>query len=159
MAAYVLDQLQLLGRVATLLGVLVCAELHVVHEAPKVGVHLVGGIAGTLLIGILATDKAPAGVNGLLYGGGVDQLWRQAVGACAVMIVSFVLTLLIGLILQKTIGFRISEDEEMEGVDNTEHAETAYDLGTLGALGRGIGFGSGRKEATPASNHEKEVSA
>jgi ammonium transporter, Amt family len=124
-----------------------------------VGVHLVGGLWGTLAIGFLATEAAPAGVNGLFYGGGVDQLWRQAVGAFAVLIVSFVLTLLIGLILQKTIGFRISEDEEMEGVDNTEHAETAYDLGTLGAIGRGIGFGSGRKEATPASNNEKEVSA
>ena len=102
-----------------------------------VGVHLVGGLWGTLAIGFLATEAAPAGVNGLFYGGGVDQLWRQAVGAFAVLIFSFVLTLGIGLLLEKTIGFRVAEDEEMEGVDNTQHAETGYDLGTLGALGRG----------------------
>ena len=46
-----------------------------------VGVHLVGGLWGTLAVGLLATEAAPAGVNGLFYGGGVDQLWRQAVGA------------------------------------------------------------------------------
>jgi Amt family ammonium transporter len=152
----------LLGAVAGVLCALAIGlkyKLGYDDSLDVVGVHLVGGLWGTLAIGFLATEAAPAGVNGLFYGGGVDQLWRQAVGAFAVMIVSFVLTLLIGLILQKTIGFRISEDEEMEGVDNTEHAETAYDLGTLGAIGRGIGFGSGRKEATPASNHEKEVSA
>ena len=53
-----------------------------------VGVHLVGGLWGTLAIGFLATEAAPAGVNGLFYGGGFDQLWRQAVGAFTVMIVS-----------------------------------------------------------------------
>ena len=103
-----------------------------------VGVHLVGGLWGTLAIGFLATEAAPAGVNGLFYGGGVDQLWRQAVGAFAVLIYSFVLTLVIGFILQKTIGFRVSEDDELEGVDSSEHAETGYDLGTLGASLRGM---------------------
>ena len=106
-----------------------------------VGVHLVGGLWGTLAIGFLATEAAPAGVNGLFYGGGVDQLWRQAVGAFAVLIFSFVLTLGIGFLLQKTIGFRVNEDDEMEGMDNTQHAETGYDLGTLGAIGRGVAFG------------------
>ena len=53
-----------------------------------VGVHLVGGLWGTLAIGLLATEAAPAGVNGLFYGGGVDQLWRQAVGAFAVLFYS-----------------------------------------------------------------------
>ena len=55
-----------------------------------VGVHLVGGLVGTLAIGFLATAAAPAGVDGLFYGGGVDQLWRQAVGAFAVLAFSFV---------------------------------------------------------------------
>ena len=61
-----------------------------------VGVHLVGGLVGTILIGFLATADAPAGVDGLFYGGGVDQLWRQVVGALAVLVFSFVLTLVIG---------------------------------------------------------------
>src|SRR5688500_17670626 len=50
-----------------------------------VGVHLVGGVVGTVLVGIAATADAPAGVDGLLYGGGLDQLWRQVVAAGAVM--------------------------------------------------------------------------
>ena len=50
-----------------------------------VGVHLVGGLTGTLLIGLFATKEAPAAVDGLFYGGGFDQLWRQAVGAFAVL--------------------------------------------------------------------------
>ena len=51
-----------------------------------VGVHLFGGLWGTLAVGFLATAAAPAGVDGLFYGGGLDQLWRQAVGAFAVLL-------------------------------------------------------------------------
>ena len=102
-----------------------------------VGVHLVGGLWGTLAVGFLATADAPAGVDGLFYGGGVDQLWRQAVGALAVLVYSFVLTLIIGFALHKTIGFRVSEEEEQAGIDGSEHAETAYDLGTLTSSLRG----------------------
>ena len=96
-----------------------------------VGVHLVGGVVGTLLIGILATDKAPAGVNGLLYGGGVDQLWRQAVAAGSVMVFSFVLAYVIGTVIQKTIGFRVDEEIEINGIDLATHAESAYELGSV----------------------------
>ncbi|HEU5484377.1 MAG TPA: ammonium transporter [Microlunatus sp.] len=125
-----------------------------------VGVHLVGGLWGTLAVGLLATEAAPAGVNGLFYGGGFDQLWRQAVGAFAVLIVSFVLTYLIGLILEKTIGFRVSREEELEGVDTTEHAETAYDLNPLGSIGRGATFGTGRRsDEDEAANSDQEVTA
>jgi Amt family ammonium transporter len=125
-----------------------------------VGVHLVGGLWGTLSIGFLATAAAPAGVDGLFYGGGVDQLWRQAVGALAVLAVSFVLTYLIGLLLQKTVGFRISREEELEGVDSSEHAETGYDLNPLGSIGRGATFGSGhRTDEDVAANSDQEVTA
>jgi Amt family ammonium transporter len=108
-----------------------------------VGVHLVGGIAGTLLIGILATDKAPAGVNGLLYGGGVDQLWRQAVAAGAVLVFSFVLAYIIGTVIDKTIGFRIPDDAEVSGIDLTTHAESAYELGSVSGSGFHTGAGVG----------------
>jgi Amt family ammonium transporter len=125
-----------------------------------VGVHLVGGLWGTLAIGLLATEAAPAGVNGLFYGGGFDQLWRQAVGAFTVMIVSFVLTLVIGLILEKTIGFRVSREEELEGVDSTEHAETGYDLNPLGSIGRGATFGGGHRiDEDEVVNKDQEVTA
>ena len=125
-----------------------------------VGVHLVGGLVGTLLIGLLADpatsgDPASPAVAGLFYGGGFDQLWRQAVGAFAVLIVSFVVTYLIGLILQKTIGFRVDSDEELRGVDQTEHAETAYDLTPIGALGRGLSFGGTHTDAGSASKNQE----
>lgn len=102
-----------------------------------VGVHLVGGLAGTLLIGLFASRKAPAGIDGLLYGGGPDQLWRQAVGALSCLAVSFVLTWVIGTVLHTTLGLRIERDEELEGIDVVLHAETAYELTTTpGAIGR-----------------------
>ncbi|MEO6145007.1 MAG: ammonium transporter [Dermatophilaceae bacterium] len=101
-----------------------------------VGVHLVGGLVGTLAIGFLASASAPAGVDGLFYGGGLDQLWRQAVGAGAVLIYSFVVSGLIGLALHKTMGFRIERDAEVSGIDLEEHAETSYDLGSLGGGGQ-----------------------
>jgi ammonium transporter, Amt family len=114
-----------------------------------VGVHLIGGLWGTLAVGLLATEAAPAGVNGLFYGGGLDQLWRQAVGALAVLLFSGILTFLIGFVLHKTIGFRVADSDELEGVDSVEHAETGYDLGTLGASLRGVSFGGSPKKPDP----------
>ena len=108
-----------------------------------VGVHLVGGIVGTLLIGILATSKAPAGVDGLLYGGGVDQLWRQAVAAGAVLAFSFVLAYVIGTVIDKTIGFRLDAESEVSGVDLRTHAESAYELGSFTGSGFHTGAGVG----------------
>ncbi|CAN5773520.1 ammonium transporter [soil metagenome] len=116
-----------------------------------VGVHLVGGLIGTLGVGFLATAAAPAGVDGLLYGGGVDQLWRQAVGAGAVLVFSFVLTLAIGLALQATIGFRISEEDEVAGIDSSEHAETGYELNVSAIGGRATaGAGTSAQTTHPA---------
>ncbi len=97
-----------------------------------VGVHLVGGIVGTVGVGFLATARATAGVDGLFYGGGFDQLWRQAVGAAAVLTYSFVATLAIGYLLKVTMGWRIDEEEEVSGIDSAEHAETGYDLHVTG---------------------------
>ena len=96
-----------------------------------VGVHLVGGLVGTLLVGVLATADAPAGVDGLLYGGGLDQLWRQAVAAGSVMVFSFVGAYVIGKLIDVTMGFRISAEAEVAGVDLTTHAESAYELGAV----------------------------
>jgi len=158
----------LLGAVAGVLCALAVGlkyKLGYDDSLDVVGVHLVGGLWGTLAIGLLATEAAPAAVNGLFYGGGVDQLWRQAVGAFAVLFYSLILTLIIGFILHKTIGFRVSSDAEAEGVDSSEHAETGYDLGTLSATLRGMSFGAGSSrhdddEPTGArANHDEEVTA
>ncbi|MCW2745300.1 MAG: ammonium transporter [Mycobacterium sp.] len=97
-----------------------------------VGVHLVGGLWGTLAVGLLASRSASAGVDGLLYGGGLDQLWRQAVGAGVVLVFSFVVSLLLGWLIHRFWGFRISEQDEVSGIDAAVHAETAYDLASLG---------------------------
>ncbi|MGY1719399.1 ammonium transporter [Blastococcus sp. SYSU DS0552] len=100
-----------------------------------VGVHLVGGLWGTIAIGFLADPDAPAGVESLFFGGSVDQLWRQVVGAVAVLVFSFVLTLVIGIAIQKTMGFRIREEDEIAGIDTVVHAESGYDFASLGSSG------------------------
>lgn len=93
-----------------------------------VGVHLVGGIVGTLMVGLVATPEAPAAVKGLLYGGGFDQLGRQAVGVGAVLVYSMVATAVIAYALKFTIGLRVDDEAEMIGIDESEHAESAYDF-------------------------------
>ncbi|NEA65590.1 ammonium transporter [Streptomyces sp. SID12488] len=93
-----------------------------------VGIHLVGGLTGTLLVGVLATSDAPNGVDGLLYGGGFSLLGKQAVGAFAVLAYSFAVTWLIAKVLDKTMGLRVRPEVEQEGVDVHLHAESAYDL-------------------------------
>ncbi|QEM48313.1 ammonium transporter [Mycolicibacterium grossiae] len=93
-----------------------------------VGVHLVGGIVGTLLVGLVATPEAVAGVSGLFYGGGFDQLWRQAVGAGAVLLYSAIGTAVVALIVKFTVGLRLEAEDEHNGIDEAEHAETAYEL-------------------------------
>ncbi len=115
-----------------------------------VGVHLVGGLIGTLLIGVLADAKSsPTGAaglamnSGLFNGGGFAQLWAQVQGALAVLVYSFVVTYLIGLALHKTIGFTVAEEDEVSGIDLLEHAETAYDLAALGGSRGALGFGGG----------------
>ena len=100
-----------------------------------VGVHLVGGLWGTLAVGLFASSAATAGVAGLFYGGGVDQLWRQFVGAVVVLVFSFVVTSLIGLAIQKTMGFRLPEEDEVTGIDTVAHAESGYDFASLGGGG------------------------
>jgi ammonium transporter, Amt family len=123
-----------------------------------VGVHLVGGLVGTLGIGFLASASAPAGVDGLFYGGGFDQLWRQAVGAVAVLAFSFLVTTVIGLVIQRTMGFRVEVDHEVAGIDLREHAETGYDIsGVTGgrfAAGLPASHTGPTHSGQPARTHE-----
>src|SRR5690348_12586438 len=122
-----------------------------------VGVHLVGGLWGTLSVGLFASAATTAGVDGLFYGGGLGQLWRQAAGAFAVLMYSFVITLFIGWAIQKTIGFRISEEDEVTGIDSAVHAETAYDLSSIGGgAGRGTSLVGQAHPAPGASARDTE---
>jgi len=95
-----------------------------------VGVHLVGGIIGTVLIGLFSSSDAPGGIDGLFYGGGLGSLGDQAAAAGFAIVWSGVATLIIALAIKYTIGWRITEDDEVEGIDFAEHGETAYDLAT-----------------------------
>lgn len=91
-----------------------------------VGIHLVGGLLGTLLIGLIADPDAPNGVAGLFYGGGFGLLGRQATAAGAVLIYSFVVAFIIAKVLDKVMGIRVERDVEVEGLDVQIHGETAY---------------------------------
>lgn len=112
-----------------------------------VGVHLVGGLVGTLLIGFLATDLAPNGVNGLLYGGGLEQLGKQAIGAFSVLAYSFVIAGILALLLRAAGVLRVSKDDEVGGIDLAAHAESGYELGEAGGGGRFAGVGHGAHQA------------
>jgi len=104
-----------------------------------VGVHLVGGIIGSLLIGFFATGHVGQTASGVFYGGGWDQLGKQALGVVAVGVYSFVVSWLLAIAIHKTVGFRVSEDVEVAGIDQAEHAESAYDFSAVGAsLGRAV---------------------
>jgi Amt family ammonium transporter len=88
-----------------------------------VGIHLVGGIVGTLYIGFFGEGVGAA------FGFGWDQLVAQSIGAGAVLVYSFVLALIIGFAIDKTIGFRVKAEDEIAGIDTVVHGEEAYAFG------------------------------
>jgi Amt family ammonium transporter len=94
-----------------------------------VGVHLVGGIWGSLSVGIFGSAAVNSiGLDGLLYGGGTALLMKQLLGVGLVFAYSFIATLIIGFAIEKTMGFRIKRENELEGIDLVEHAESAYEF-------------------------------
>jgi Amt family ammonium transporter len=93
-----------------------------------VGVHFVGGLVGSLLIGFFANPSFFDGKfeEGIFYGGGAKLLVEQALANGAAIVWSFVITLLIMIALKKTIGVRVSDEAERGGLDLAEHGENAY---------------------------------
>jgi Amt family ammonium transporter len=119
-----------------------------------VGVHLVGGVLGALLIGFLGNAKTGVGANGLLYGGGLTQLGKQAAAVGASVAYSFVVTLVIALVVKALFkGLRVSEETEVEGLDINLHAETAYESLSGGSGLRSSSLSSAKPKA------DAEVSA
>jgi len=120
-----------------------------------VGVHMVGGIVGCLFIGFFGTTFTAWGltwgVKGVFYGGGWTLLGHQAIGAFSVLGYSFVVTLILGFLLDKTLGFRVSKDTEVEGIDLHEHGETAYEFDSRGGGGSFVGVG-----AASVASYEQE---
>ena len=120
-----------------------------------VGVHLVGGLVGTIGAGLLATS------TGLFYGGGVAQLVVQVLVAAGAMLWSAVATVIVALVVRLLVGLRVDEDAEVEGIDSTEHGESAYDFTGAGGARRGgslaAGTGvldDGRKDGADSTDKE-----
>jgi Amt family ammonium transporter len=103
-----------------------------------VAVHYVGGFIGTLFVGLFATAAVnPAVIHqGLLLGGGLTQLARQGLGVLAATAFAFSVTYAIAWILRATIGLRVEPDAEVEGLDSSQHAESAYEFTATSSLGR-----------------------
>jgi ammonium transporter, Amt family len=93
-----------------------------------ISVHLVNGVFGTLALGLFAEDSLMPGStgNGLFYGGGFTLLGHQLIGIAAVGAFTFVVSFIVWIIIKKTMGLRVSEAEEIEGLDVGEHGMEAY---------------------------------
>ncbi|MFE5584183.1 ammonium transporter [Kitasatospora sp. NPDC056531] len=123
-----------------------------------VGVHAVGGAIGSLLIGLFATGGVGQTAKGLFYGGGLGQLGKQAMGVAVVAAYSFVLSWLLAKAVDKLVGFRVAEEVEVAGIDQAEHAESAYDFSAVGAgLARALPSLGGAAPAPVAVSVEKPV--
>ncbi|MEV0002002.1 ammonium transporter [Micromonospora sp. NPDC050980] len=131
-----------------------------------VGVHFVGGWIGCLWIGLFGTASVSELVttDGLLVGGDATLLGKQALGALIVTVYSFVIAYALGFVIDKTIGFRVSAEAEVDGIDVAEHAESAYDLSpTTGSGGgafamAGIGGGKPSPESADGADESAPVS-
>jgi ammonium transporter, Amt family len=93
-----------------------------------IAVHLVGGLVGSILLGFFADSSINAAVTneGVFLGGGADLLVDQVVASVVTIAYSFVASLIIGKVIDLTIGLRVSEEAEDEGLDLSEHSEVAY---------------------------------
>ncbi|WP_171171557.1 ammonium transporter [Streptomyces sp. I05A-00742] len=109
-----------------------------------IGVHLVGGVIGTLLVGLLAVDGV----------GGAEQLGRQAAGAFSVMAYSFAVSWILAKLVDRTVGFRAAEDDEIAGLDRAFHAETAYDHSAAGGT-TALRGAPDRRPENPRPENEK----
>jgi Amt family ammonium transporter len=120
----------IIGAIAGVLvvgSVLFFDRIKVDDPVGAISVHLVNGVFGTLCVGLFAQDLVPKTTgNGLFFGGGAGLLWAQLVGVVTVGIFVFVISSIVWLVLKAIIGIRVSEEEEIEGLDIGEHGITAY---------------------------------
>ena len=154
-----------------LTGALCCCAIGLKHKLgfddslDVVGVHLVGGAFGAISLGFLAAYPLLHGQRkGLLYGGGIEQLGVQALGPVAVGLYSFAVAWILGKIIDKTMGFRISDEDELAGIDIAEHAETAYEFSGIsqvhaGSLHMGSLHVGAHVASTPAAGAPLEAPA
>ncbi|MDF2686817.1 MAG: conserved rane protein of unknown function [Clostridia bacterium] len=114
--------------ILVVLAVILFDRLKLDDPVGALSVHLVHGVLGTLSVGLFAQDGI-AGIktlNGLFFGGGFELLSKQALGVVCVAGFVFISSLLVWIVIKKTIGLRVSLKEEIEGLDIGEHGSQAY---------------------------------
>lgn len=121
----------IIGAIAgglVVLGVQFFDKLKIDDPVGALAVHGIGGIFGTLAVGLFAQDAIAPGTtgNGLFFGGGLSLLAKQAIGVVAVGATVFTVSLVLWLLIKATLGVRVSEQEELEGLDIGEHGNRAY---------------------------------
>jgi Amt family ammonium transporter len=130
-----------MGAIAIgLLGGIVCSfavslkfRLGYDDSLDVVGVHMAGGLVGALATGIFSTVAVNEfGADGLLAGGGLELLGKQAIAVGVTLVFSFVVTLIIAKLVDMTVGLRVTEEEEIGGLDLTQHSEVGYSLSDSG---------------------------
>ena len=103
-----------------------------------IGVHLVGGLLGALLLGFFADASVNPLVKneGVFLGGGFKLLWFQFVASAVTLVFSFTVSFILAKVIDKVMGLRVSDEDEYEGLDLTQHAESAYSFGSTGTMDR-----------------------
>ena len=158
----------IIGAVAGLLvvfGVWFCDNvIHVDDPVGAVAVHFCNGIWGTIAVGLFATDSAPeCTINGLFYGGGFSLLGTQLVGVITVLAWTAVTMFLVFKLIEKTIGLRVSEEEEIVGLDSKEHGLASAYAGfsimdiTGGVMEVNENTDLGQKDYDKASTAQREA--
>jgi Amt family ammonium transporter len=117
-----------IGGVICYMGVLAKSKLGYDDSLDVVGIHGLGGTWGALATGLFASTAVnPDGANGLFFGNAA-QLWPQFLSVVITWVFAFVMSVLIFKILDMAMGLRVSEEDEVRGLDITQHSETAYTL-------------------------------
>jgi Amt family ammonium transporter len=120
-----------------------------------VGVHLIGGIIGSLCVGLLSTVATnAAGTNGLFYGGGVTLLGKQALAVICVIGYSFVMSYIIAKVIGIFTPNRVSEEDEITGLDLALHGESGYEFGPASG---GVGHREDSSTSTGPATSEVKV--
>jgi Amt family ammonium transporter len=115
-----------LAGVVCYLALGIKARLGLDDSLDVIAVHLVGGLLGTVLLGFFADDEVNPIGSGVFFGGGWELVKDQVVAALAVLVFSGVVTYVIAVAIDKTLGLRVEPDDELVGLDQTQHAESAY---------------------------------
>jgi Amt family ammonium transporter len=113
----------IIGGIVCYLGVLMKAKLKYDDSLDAFGVHGIGGTTGAILTGVFAT----VGATGLMSGN-MGQFITQLVAVVAAGAYAFIVTLVIAFVLEKTMGLRVEKEEEIMGLDTTQHSESAYNM-------------------------------